>query len=297
MSRKLILLPLLSALMGCGLPFNPSRDAAQADIAQTETVPIPLAMMGALQEDLEIGEVQAAAIIGNLAQETGNFTMLQQVGGTSFGYSQWLGPRKRAFLVFAEENGGPHSFEANYGFLLHEIETEYPEMVQRLRQADDLNTASRIFMREFLRPSPKHANLPGRVRYAQAYLSAEFDGAGCVGEDHVIGDRIRPCPEASSPDSINPVALATEVLLAEAAVDEVIHEITPVAGADPVIATARMETPVTTAGLAEPEPAGPDEVDMAAPADPQIGPDAGSDEPGLLRLAARLFRPMSLHDM
>lgn len=216
MRSKLPLLPLLSVLCGCGLPFNPAGQPALA-----ETAPIPQVMMGALQEDLGIGEVQAAAILGNLAQETGNFTMLQQVGGPSFGYSQWLGSRKRAFFAFAEENGGRHSFEANYGFLLHEIETEYAAMVERLRGTNDLQVASRIFMREFLRPSPSHANLPARVRYAELYLAEEFDGAGCVGEDHVVGDRIRPCPEPDSQVTVlaeatpDPAFEATRVILAD----------------------------------------------------------------------------------
>jgi hypothetical protein len=246
-------------------------------------------MMGALQEDLEIGEVQAAAILGNLAQETGNFTILQQVGGPSFGYSQWLGSRKRAFFAFAEENGGRHSFEANYGFLLHEIETEYAAMVGRLRGTEDLHTASRIFMREFLRPSPSHANLPARVRYAELYLAEEFDGAGCVGEDHVVGDRIRPCPEQVVPEKSSP-----EVLLAEATPEGV-------TGEDPAPEVTVMA--VTGAGADGPDP---DMIDPEAPlladvSDPQGGDEAvavsdpSPAEAGLLRLATRWLRPITLN--
>lgn len=163
--------------------------------ANTGSEPIPQVLMSELQRDLSLTEVQAAAILGNLAQETGNFTLLQQINGSAFGYSQWLGPRKRAFLSYARENGGKHSLEANYGFLLHEIETQYPEMMGRIRSAETLEGASRIFMREFLRPSKAHANLPARLRYAEAYLSGAFDGAGCAGPEHVDGDRIRPCPD------------------------------------------------------------------------------------------------------
>ena len=106
-----------------------------------------------------------------------------------------MGPRQRAFLAYARNNGGPHSLEANYGFLLHEIETQYPEMMGRIRSAETLEEASGIFMREFLRPSRKHANLTARVRFAEAYLAGAFDGAGCAGPEHVEGDRIRPCPD------------------------------------------------------------------------------------------------------
>jgi hypothetical protein len=283
------LLPLV-ILGGCGLPVGPVTGPAAAD---PELAPIPQVMMGALQEDLGIGEVQAAAILGNLAQETGNFTMLQQVGGPSFGYSQWLGSRKRAFFAFAEENGGRHSFEANYGFLLHEIETEYPAMVARLRVTDDLDAASRIFMREFLRPSPKHANLPARVRYAEAYLSADFDGAGCVGEDHVIGDRILPCPEQLTPEPSS-----SETLLAQAETEVVTQEepapevavITAVEAGSETLALVPSDTKPTLLAAGDtpdPQTESPDvsEADTAPP------------EVGLLRLAARLFRPLPLRDM
>lgn len=172
--------------------------------ANTGSEPIPQVLMSELQRDLSLTDVQAAAILGNLAQETGNFTLLRQINGSAFGYSQWMGPRQRAFLAYARDNGGKHSLEANYGFLLHEIETQYPEMMGRIRSADTLEEASSIFMREFLRPSKTHANLPARLRYAEAYLSGAFDGAGCAGPEHVEGDRILPCPdpvEAASPET------------------------------------------------------------------------------------------------
>jgi hypothetical protein len=192
MRYRPLLLGLLLAATALPLPGGPLSGPAEANAGPA---PIPQVLMEELQEDLEISEVQAAAILGNLAQETGNFTLLQQINGTAFGYSQWLGPRKRAFLAYARENGGKHSVEANYGFLLHEIETQYPEMMGRIRSAETLEEASRIFMREFLRPSKAHANLPARLRYAEAYLSGAFDGAGCAGPEHVEGNRILPCPE------------------------------------------------------------------------------------------------------
>jgi len=183
---------LLALLCGCGLPFDPVSGQATAETVQA---PIPEVMMGALQEDLDLNAVQAAAILGNLAQETGNFTLLKQINGSAIGYSQWMGPRKRAFMSFAEENGGAFSHEANYGFLVDELLTKYEATLRRIRSTDQVEEATRIFMREFLRPSPKHANLSGRVRYAELFLSEEFAGAGCVGEDHVEGGRVLPCPE------------------------------------------------------------------------------------------------------
>lgn len=190
----LFLVPLLT---GCGVigPFSGSVSAESAEPPLVADRPIPQVMMGAIQEDLELSEVQAAAILGNLAQETGNFTHLQQVGGPSYGYSQWLGPRKRAFFAYAEQHGGRRSFEANYGFLLQEITAEYGPMTRRIQDASTVDGAAHIFMRDFLRPSKTHANLPARIRYAERYLAGDFTGAGCLGPEHLSGDRVRPCPE------------------------------------------------------------------------------------------------------
>ena len=192
MRYRPLLLGLLLAATSLTVPEGPLSGPANANAGPA---PIPQVLMGELQEDLSLTEVQAAAILGNLAQETGNFTHLQEINGRAFGYSQWMGSRQRAFLAFARENGGKHSLEANYGFLLHEIETQYPAMMKRIRAAGTLEEAARIFMREFLRPSMKHANLSARLRYAEAYLTGAFDGAGCSGPEHVRGDRILPCPE------------------------------------------------------------------------------------------------------
>lgn len=155
---------------------------------------IPEVLLESLQEDLALTEVQAAAIVGNLAHETGNFRHLQQIRGPSFGYSQWLGDRKQNFLVFARDFGGAHTHEANYAFLVHEIETEYDRMMNRIRNTDDVTVVAGIFMREFLRPNPAKANQPRRVNYARQYLAGDFSDAGCVGTEFVEGGRILPCP-------------------------------------------------------------------------------------------------------
>ena len=193
--KFLALTALLLSLSACAefTPFHLAQEPEEAPASMLEHQPIPEAIMVKLQEDLEINEIQAAAISGNLAQETGNFRHLQQINGPSFGYSQWMGSRKSDFFQFADENGGRHSFEANYGFLVKEIHDEYDAMMSRLRQTDDLHRASSIFMREFLRPSPTHANLPRRISFAQRYLQEDFAGAGCKGSDYIKGDQIMPC--------------------------------------------------------------------------------------------------------
>jgi hypothetical protein len=208
---------LLILLCGCGLHFDPTLGAASAEVGRSETAPAPIpeVMMGALQEDLDLNPVQAAAILGNLAQETGNFTLLKQINGSAIGYSQWMGPRRRAFMSFAEQNGGAFSHEANYGFLVEELLTQYEGTLERIRSTDRVEEATRIFMREFLRPSPKHANLPRRVQFAERFLAEEFAGAGCVGPGPVQAGRVPTCPAVAETTPITPDEADAHVLIAD----------------------------------------------------------------------------------
>ena len=154
---------------------------------------VPERLIEDLQEDFDLSKPQAASIAGNLAHESGNFRMLHEINGTCYGYSQWCGVRKRAFRAYAASAGGQETYEANYGFLKHELETEYEAM---LRGTDQVEVAARIFMKEFLRPAAKTANLTRRVRFARQYLEGDFSGSGCFSH-HRLEAKNRPaaCPD------------------------------------------------------------------------------------------------------
>lgn len=132
-------------------------------------------LMADLQRDLGLSQEQAAGVVGNLAHESGNFATLQEVsplvegsrGG--YGYAQWTGPRRRAFEAWSAENGlDPSSYDANYGFLLHEL-TSTPEraVMDDLRGANDPASAARVFSNQFLRPGIPH--MDNRLALAQRY--------------------------------------------------------------------------------------------------------------------------------
>lgn len=162
---------ILALAATAALTFGPQ---AQAE-ATSDT--IPEVLIEDLQQMLDLEDFQAAAIAGNLAQETGNFTMLHQIGGSGLGYSQWTGSRKTLFRKFADDT---HSYEDNRDFLIHELTGPYEDVLDNLRRTKTMEEATRIFMRDFLRPSKKHAALGKRVAFADAYLDGEFDGAGCI---------------------------------------------------------------------------------------------------------------------
>lgn len=152
--------------------------------AQAETVSIPERLMVDLQADLHLSTVQAAAITGNLAHETRNFQIMQEMnplvrgsrGG--FGYAQWTGPRRRAFEKFGEGQDLSR-YEVNYAFLIEELTTSYAQVLDRLKNMTDLKRATRYVMTHFLGPDPAHANLSRRVAYAHDFLKENFYGAGC----------------------------------------------------------------------------------------------------------------------
>ena len=202
---------LAAALLLC-LPLaasasNTAQDGAYA--AGTDTViqanapgnnphaviTIPQKLIDSLQRDFGLTTTQAAGIVGNLAHESGNFTMLQEIGGGCYGYSQWCGVRKKAFRVYAAKVGGQQTFEANYGFLKHELQTEYAGMLRRIRATTSVDAAAKIFMKEFLRPAPATANLARRVSFGKKFMNANFAGAGCYSHPRLMStNRPAPCP-------------------------------------------------------------------------------------------------------
>lgn len=184
-----------AALVAVATPiaYASAREVASPGLSEPETIPERL--IEDLQEDFDLSERQAAAIAGNLAHESGNFRMLHEINGTCYGYSQWCGVRKRAFRAYAASAGGQDSYEANYGFLKHELETDYGPMLGKMRDTDQVEVATRIFMKEFLRPAAKTANLARRVRFAKQYLAGNFNGSGCYSH-HRLESANRPaaCP-------------------------------------------------------------------------------------------------------
>jgi hypothetical protein len=136
-------------------------------------------LMADLQRDLKLTKAQAAGFVGNLAHESGNFKTLQEVsplvkgsrGG--FGYAQWTGPRRRQFEAYAKENGlDPTSYDANYGFLIHEL-TNSPEgsVLDALRQAGDAQSAAEIVSKKFLRPGIPH--MKSRIKWASRFANSD----------------------------------------------------------------------------------------------------------------------------
>lgn len=93
---------------------------------------------------------QAAAILGNIGTESAGLQYLHQDGG--YGWCRWTGPRGKSFLAWCTKMRLDwHSDEANFGYLVHELEHEYAPTVAAVLKAHSLAAAVRAFERNFER--------------------------------------------------------------------------------------------------------------------------------------------------
>ena len=167
-------------------------------------------LMADLQKDFGYTKEQAAGIVGSLSAETGGFKFMQELrprgGRGGYGFAQWTGPRRRAFEKWAANNGlDINSYEANYGFLKHEMQTDptWRREAQRVKGARTVEEAARTFTgsaaerRGFLRPGVPHYGASishGR----RAFAGAGKEGAQ-VGADYGSREGLRPGPGMGLP--------------------------------------------------------------------------------------------------
>ena len=127
-----------------------------------------------LMNDLNIGEEDAAAILGNLGHESAGLNPSIQernprkgIGG--YGWAQWTGIRRRRFRQFAmNSNLDMSTDEANYQFLLHELTGTKSEVLAALKNAPTLESKMKIF--ESLYEKAGIKNYRSRMRYSNMAL-------------------------------------------------------------------------------------------------------------------------------
>lgn len=137
-------------------------------------------VMAELMKLFDFNAVQAAAVLGNIGQESGGFLYLhehgQPEGRGGYGWCQWTGPRRKTFLAWCEKMRLDwHSDEANMGYLAHELEHEYKSTVAAVLKTNTLKDAVRAFERNFERAGvPAYANRDKwAARAMRAYMARE----------------------------------------------------------------------------------------------------------------------------
>jgi hypothetical protein len=140
-----------------------------------------------LTQDLEgrygLNSTQVAGVLGNLQQESGLQTDINQGGATGgpssnfadnnengWGVAQWGGQRKAAEISYAQQNGlDPGSEQAQIGFINQELDTDYSGTISDLKGATSADQAAQIWDQDYEQASdPQMAN---RDQYAQQFLS------------------------------------------------------------------------------------------------------------------------------
>lgn len=156
-----------------GLMSKPDADGVQPMGGKDfEFEPTSKRLVEDLKKDFDLTTMQASAIVGNLATETDNFNTLQEykpvVEGSrgGYGFAQWTGQRRKRYEAWAKENNlDPSTYEANYGYLKYELSNTDPEIgnmgkntIKRLKKATNLNEATSIVMKGYLKPGVPHLN-------------------------------------------------------------------------------------------------------------------------------------------
>jgi hypothetical protein len=113
-----------------------------------------------LCKDLGLAGFQAAGLVGNLGYESAYFNKLQEIQPTvagskgGFGWAQWTGKRRTAYEAWCKAAKLlPISDEANYKYLLVELQGAYAGFLAALKATKSIESASKLTHKDFETPS------------------------------------------------------------------------------------------------------------------------------------------------
>ena len=133
-------------------------------------------IMRNLMRDLPgLTAAQTGGILGNLGHECAGFRSLHQIGMPEgqggYGWAQWDGARREAFFQWARDHGLQWpSDDANYSYLLHELQNSERGSLQELLLQTSVEAAVVSFDSRFERSGVKA--MESRIRYARLAMVA-----------------------------------------------------------------------------------------------------------------------------
>jgi len=149
-----------------------------------------------LMEKYGLTREQATGPVGVMGYESGNFKTLQEIGhsgtGSGYGYAQWTGQRRTAFLEWSKEHKlNPSSYEANEGFMDHELETTHKHVIPHIKKESTARGSAHSWetyfegMREGGRGVPAFEKHMQRAQeyYEQGMGTPGFKGGGSIGNE------------------------------------------------------------------------------------------------------------------
>lgn len=183
------------------VPVGPApRDAyvrsgsftARTDSGYGDSDKISKQVMNDLRRDYGLNTDQAAGVVGNLLHESNRFQSYQELNPTAgrggAGWAQWTGDRRTSFENYVKENKlDPNSYAANYGFLKHELATDYKSVIPNVKKAKTAEDAMYAFEDGYEKAGvPNYAS---RMRYANALVSGtSVARGGTAGYDKSVAD-------------------------------------------------------------------------------------------------------------
>lgn len=165
----------------------------------------PVNLAATTQRTSALQPHHAAAILGNLWTESSGFQAIREYGkgsgpqnvpppagtkNTGYGWVQWTNSRLNDFLNYCKQtNNPPQSDNANFGFFIHELKTNYKFIIDGLKQngqvtlkqswygrkSADTSTiegATAFVMMSYERPALGVCHLDQRIARAKQILTA-----------------------------------------------------------------------------------------------------------------------------
>jgi Phage tail lysozyme len=163
--------PTVSAPPAASPPHSPTTTGSGDRIFRTK---VP-GFMRQLMTDFELQDIHAAGVFGNIGHECAGFTIFHEIGQPDgkggYGWAQWTGPRRVAFLKWCTDHNLTFTDDAaNYGFLDHELRTSQSDTISAVLKTSTLDGAVQAFERNFERAGVP--NFPSRNRWASIALDA-----------------------------------------------------------------------------------------------------------------------------
>ncbi len=146
--------------------------------------------------DKKLAPHQSAGIIGNLIQESGVDPTIVQPNGVGHGIAQWSKNERWQDLIKFANGRDPKSLDVQLDFLWHEMNNVPPwnQSYPAVKNAANIEDATRAFMDKFEKPAAAHANLPNRIRQAELVLKRFGNGApASIGTADPAGAAVPGC--------------------------------------------------------------------------------------------------------
>ena len=133
-----------------------------------------------LMAEFDWEDFQAAGCMGNVGHESGGLRELREIaflnnpkrGG--YGWAQWTGPRARAFLRYCDVlHLDWHSPDANYGYLVKELNESYGHTVASVAKTKTLLEATIAFERGY--EAAGVVNMNSRLHWAELALRSVIE--------------------------------------------------------------------------------------------------------------------------